>query len=109
MNITAKQFAEETGFPTKWIRRLCREGLLPCWQRGRVYLLDKEATLLRLELFKQQPCPAPVSEIPRQRRNGKVIALPGTGYDGYQSRAQRMKATLLGKGKTASRASADGL
>lgn len=108
MVISAKQFCAETGFPVKMIRRMCRAGQLEHWKQGRVYLLDKEATLIRLELFKaQQPCPG-VSELPRQRRN-KFVSLSGAhGFDGYASRAERMKAKLLGKGKTANGANAGG-
>ena len=100
MLLSAKDFCKETGWPVKTIRRLCRTGQLECWRSGRVYLLDKEETLIRLELFKQQPCPGLVSDVPRQRRS-KVIALPGTGFDGYASRTERMKAQLLGKTKKA--------
>ena len=107
MLMNAKEFCRETGWPLKTIRRLCRTGQLECWQQGRVYLLEKEATLIKLELFKHRPCPAGVSDVPRQRRS-KLIALPGTGYDGYASRTERMKATLLGKGKTANGANAGG-
>ena len=100
MLLSAKDFCKETGWPVKTIRRLCRTGQLECWRSGRVYLLDKEETLIRLELFKQQPCPELVSDVPRQRRS-KVISLPGTGFDGYASRTERMKAQLLGKTKKA--------
>ena len=62
MLMNAKQFCSETGWPLKTIRRMCRTGQLEHWQRGRVYLLNK---------------------------------------DGYSSRAERMKALLLGKTKKA--------
>jgi hypothetical protein len=108
MLMNAKDFCRETGWPLKTIRRMCRTGQLECWQQGRVYLIDKEATMLRLELFKQQPCPAGVAELPRQRRS-RILSLPGAnGFDGYASRAERMKAKLLGKGKTANGANAGG-
>lgn len=97
MLMNAKDFCRETGWPLKTIRRMCRTGQLECWQQGRVYLIDKEATMLRLELFKQQPCPAGVAELPRQKHK-KMIKLPGAGsFDGYASRTARMKALLLGK------------
>lgn len=99
MLLSAKEFCKETGWPVKTIRRMCRTGQLECWQQGRVYLLNKEETLARLELYKQQPCPAQVSEIPRQRRSN-VVALPRTGYDGYSSRAERLRAMLKNRKKT---------
>ena len=58
MLMNAKQFCSETGWPLKTIRRMCRTGQLEHWQRGRVYLLNKDETLVRLELFKNQNIPA---------------------------------------------------
>lgn len=55
MIISAKQFCNETGFPVKLIRRLCRTGILPHWQAGRVYLLDKEKTVAKMEMLKTMP------------------------------------------------------
>lgn len=108
MIMSAKDFCRETGWPLKTIRRMCRAGQLEHWQQGRVYLLDKEATLVRLELFKQQPCPVGVADLPRQRRS-KIISLPGANsFDGYASRTERMRAKLLRKGKTANGANAGG-
>ena len=78
MVISAKQFCAETGWPLKTIRRMCRTGQLEHWQRGRVYLLNKD--------------------VPRQRKC-RITALPDAGFDGYSSRAERMKALLLGKKK----------
>ena len=43
MLMNAKQFCSETGWPLKTIRRMCRTGQLEHWQRGRVYLLNKDA------------------------------------------------------------------
>ena len=42
MLMNAKQFCSETGWPLKTIRRMCRTGQLEHWQRGRVYLLNKD-------------------------------------------------------------------
>lgn len=100
MLMNAKQFCSETGWPLKTIRRMCRTGQLEHWQRGRVYLLNKDETLVRLELFKNQNIPAQVSDLPRQRKC-RITALPDAGFDGYSSRAERMKALLLGKTKKA--------
>ena len=41
---------------------------------------------------------AQVSDLPRQRKC-RITALPDAGFDGYSSRAERMKALLLGKKK----------
>ncbi len=46
MLMNAKQFCSETGWPLKTIRRMCRTGQLEHWQRGRVYLLNKDAPVL---------------------------------------------------------------
>ena len=73
MVISAKQFCAETGWPLKTIRRMCRTGQLEHWQ-------------------------AQVSDLPRQRKC-RITALPDAGFDGYSSRAERMKALLLGKKK----------
>ena len=89
MLMNAKQFCSETGWPLKTIRRMCRTGQLEHWQRGRVYLLNKDETLVRLELFKNQNIPAQVSDLPRQRKC-RITALPDAGFDGYSSRAERM-------------------
>lgn len=94
MLMSAKEFCQATGWPLKTIRRLCRTGQLECWRSGRVYLLNKSETLTRLELFKEQPLRGLVADVPRQR---KIIAMPGTGYDGYATRTERMKAILLGR------------
>ena len=44
------------------------------------------------------PLKAQVSDLPRQRKC-RITALPDAGFDGYSSRAERMKALLLGKKK----------
>jgi len=48
-----------------------------------------------------------VADVPRHRRS-KLIALPGTGYDGYATRTERMKALLLGKTGKTKKANANG-
>ncbi len=99
MVVNAKDFCAQTGWPLKTIRRMCRAGQLEHWRQGRMYLLDMEATLVRLELFKDTPCPPQVAELPRQRHN-KVVSLSGANsFDGYTSRTERMRARLLGKEK----------
>jgi len=107
MLMSAKEFCQATGWPLKTIRRLCRTGQLECWRSGRVYLLNKAETLTRLELFKEQPLRGLVADVPRHRRS-KLIALPGTGYDGYATRTERMKALLLGKTGKTKKANANG-
>ena len=82
MLMCAKQFCAETGFPLIMIRRLCRTGILPYWRSGRVYLLDKERTLEKLELLREKtPAPAYMSAppVPRQRRTHiqSVNTVPG--------------------------------
>lgn len=97
MLMSAKEFCQATGWPLKTIRRLCRTGQLECWQQGRVYLLEKEATLIKLELFKQRPCPAGVSDVPRQRRS-KLIALPGRlAVDTHSSASSAEAAEIIRK------------
>lgn len=38
--MTAKYYAERTGYPLESIRRMCREGELPCDKQGKVYLIE---------------------------------------------------------------------
>ena len=49
MLMNAKQFCSETGWPLKTIRRMCRTGQLEHWQRGRVYLLNKDAQAAQVQ------------------------------------------------------------
>lgn len=104
MLMNAKQFCTETGFPVAMIRRLCRLGILPYWKCGRVYLLDFDRTIQKLELLKEQNYAAPYMQplpVPRQRKqNGSGIVtdvLPGeTGTERLknllrQRREQRKK------------------
>lgn len=41
--MTAKDYAKRTGYPLETIRRMCRDGELPCDKRGKVYLIDFSA------------------------------------------------------------------
>ena len=95
--LSAKQFSEETGFPLKLIRRLCRTGLLPHWRSGKVYLLDRDQALARMQLLKEQtrpPTPAPPVRI-----RGRSAAKAPEGSTG----TERLKA-LMKKRKTATAA-----
>ena len=88
MIVSAKEFAHETGFPVKLIRRLCRTGILEYWQSGKVYLLDKEKALARMQMLKAQPIYQPQ---PQQRiRYRTVNKLP----EQYASRTERLKAMI---------------
>ena len=40
MIVNAKQYAQSSGWPVSLIRRLCREGKIPCLVNGRVYLFE---------------------------------------------------------------------
>ncbi len=100
MIVSAKEFAEKTGFPLKLIRRMCRIGQLEHWQSGRVYLLNEEKALKTLELYKAVPIYQPQ---PKRTRCRNVNRLP----EKYASRTERLKA-MIEKRKTASRANADG-
>lgn len=42
--MTAKAYAKRTGYPLETIRRMCRDGELPCDKRGKVYLIDFSAS-----------------------------------------------------------------
>ena len=53
MILSAKEFAERTGFPLAMIRRMCRNGNLPHWKNGRVYLLDVDKALAAMQLQKE--------------------------------------------------------
>ena len=65
MILNAKEFSSSTGFPLAMIRRLCRNGHLPHWKCGRAYLLDKDQTVTRLALFKENVPAAPVCKMRR--------------------------------------------
>ena len=99
MVISAKQFSAETGFPVKLIRRLCRTGQLPHWRSGKVYLLDKDQALTRMQLLKEQIRP-PVPAAPVRIRGRSAAKVP-EGSTG----TERLKA-LLRKRKTATAATA---
>ena len=69
MMVNAKRFCEESGFPVAYIRRLCRLGILPYWRCGRMYLLDRERTLAKLEMLKERVPAAPYTQpVPRRRK-----------------------------------------
>ena len=72
MIISAKQFCIETGFPVKLIRRLCRTGILPHWQSGKVYLLDKEKTLTKMEMLKAMPVYQPAPTAPYKEKYQRI-------------------------------------
>lgn len=70
MLTNAKQFCKETGFPVAYIRRLCRLGILPYWRCGRMYMLDRERTMAKLEMLKEQAPAAPYMQpVPRCRKS----------------------------------------
>ena len=99
MVISAKQFSAETGFPVKLIRRLCRTGLLPHWKSGKVYLIDKDQALSRMQMLKEQIRP-PVPAVPVRIRGRSAAKVP-EGSTG----TERLKA-LMKKRKTATAATA---
>lgn len=57
MIVNAKQFCTQTKFPLETVRRYCRTGVLPHWKVGRVYLLDFEKTLKKMQLLKENVAP----------------------------------------------------
>lgn len=70
MLMPAKQFCQSTGFPVAYIRRLCRIGVLPYWRCGRMYILDKERTLAKLETLKERtPAPPYTQPLPHCRKS----------------------------------------
>ena len=69
----AKQFCKESGFPVAYIRRLCRLGVLPYWRCGRMYMLDRERTLAKLETLKERVPSAPYMQpVPRCRKSSAL-------------------------------------
>lgn len=40
--VNAKEFSEMTGFPLCVVRRLCRQGVIPCWNFRTRYLMDPD-------------------------------------------------------------------
>lgn len=90
----AKTFCKESGFPVAYIRRLCRLGILPYWKCGRMYLLDDQRTLERLENLKEQtPIPPYVAApVPTHRRNRQIaVRTMQTGKTGSERLRQLLK------------------
>ncbi len=91
MIVNAKQFSEKTGFPLAMIRRLCRIGVLEHWRSGRVYLLDEEKTMRKMEMLKEQPPVATYySEVVFGKRNRNPISTNGTPLEGMTG-SERLK------------------
>ena len=88
MVVSAKEFALETGFPVKLIRRLCRTGILEHWLSGKVYLLDRDKALAKMQMLKAQPIYEPQAQQRTSCRN--VNKLPQQ----YTSRTARLKALI---------------
>lgn len=79
MLVNAKQFCKETGFPVAYIRRLCRLGILPYWKCGRMYMLDRERTLAKLETLKERVPAAPYMQpLPRCRKSSSPAPMEQT-------------------------------
>lgn len=94
MIVNAKQFSERTGFPLKMIRRLCRMGVLEHWRAGRVYLLDEEKTMRKMEMLKEQPPGAEYfSEVVFGKRSRNSISTLGDPPEGM-TRTERLKQLL---------------
>ncbi len=49
MYMNAKNYARSSGLPVDTVRRLCREGALPCLKAGRVYFINTEQAAKVLE------------------------------------------------------------
>ncbi len=81
MLMSAKKFCQSTGFPVAYIRRLCRLGILPYWKCGRMYMLDRERTLEKLETLKERVPNEPyMQSVPGHRKAVQQLAeqvIPG--------------------------------
>ena len=111
MIISAKQFCIETGFPVKLIRRLCRTGILPHWQSGKVYLLDKEKTLAKMEMLKAMPVYQPAPTAPykeKYQRIGKRQHV-GSMTQELKEMIKQRKSARSGNCKAQGRGKTDGL
>lgn len=108
MIVNAKQFSERTGFPLEMIRRLCRMGVLEHWRAGRVYLLDEEKTMRKMEMLKEQPPTAAYySEVVFGKRNRNSVSTLGNPPEGMtgterlklliKQRSEKEKARKSGK------------
>ena len=89
MYITAKEFCRSTGFPSRTLTRLLREGKLDFHRAGRRYILDEEQTIARLRYLAHEKENAPISYRKRSvRRNwGKK---EGDIFDGTKDYHQRI-------------------
>lgn len=91
MVISAKEFAQETGFPVKLIRRLCRTGVLEHWMSGKVYLLDRDKAMAKMELLKARPIYEPKK--PERCRKTKKLPTEYVSIKDYFKAKMKQKKT----------------
>ena len=79
MILNAREFCEKTNFPLKYIRRLCRQNLIPNWNTGSQYLLDEEETMKALAALRNTRVKMPV----KPSRAGRIV-IPGVKCYDYR-------------------------
>lgn len=79
MILNAREFCEKTNFPLKYIRRLCRQNLIPNWNTGSQYLLDEEEAMKVLAALRDTRIKMPV----KSSRAGSAV-LPGVKHYDYR-------------------------
>ena len=88
MYITAKEFCRSTGFPSRTLTRLLREGKLDFHRAGRRYILDKEETIARLRYLAHEKENAPI--VYHKRKARRNWGKKGDIFDGTKDYHQRI-------------------
>ena len=82
MILNAAEFSKKTGFPLKYIRRLCRQNLVPNWNTGAQYLLDEEEAMKVLTTLRDTRVKMPV-------KSSRAVSAVVPGVKHYDYRKQK--------------------
>lgn len=86
--VNCRVFAEMTGFPLATVRRYCRDGLIPHWRTGRVYLMDRAAAMEALMKLQETD---PKGCIRVEKRRGKRASPVEDREKSFLDRIQALK------------------
>jgi len=95
MYVSAKEFCEETGFPSRTLIRYLREGKIDSHRAGRRYVIDREQAIERLRALAHEKTFAPVDRRNHKSRYSKKKDSSHIfdGVDDYQERISLLKKT----------------
>lgn len=81
--MSAKDYAKRTNYPLETIRKMCREGDLPCDKRGKVYLIDVGVadTVIKERMLLAQAEKTELQQIRQRRRKRQIRSSTGAGFD----------------------------